>query len=277
MSETEPDYTIQEYRQELQTYMDCIKKRDFESANALSNRIMSNAWAFDKKSFGIFAFFQKQFAMIAISSPNKSKDSVSKSIISFSNHILTSSSNESYLKYIWSDFCLTFEEIRSYILSEQEIKYYELNPAITSNILKKLVKVLLDEKEILKYKRNKLLASILNETTRNASLYGIKEHDIRIFSLLQMIYYIYEYVDGTSTNDDFKDRIENELFPLIVGFESTLNNYSDNSVDDSLWNMIKIWRLYFIKFMESQESTNNLIINPKEVMLSQVSNREVIN
>ena len=276
-------YDEHEYWQEWQVYIDSIKKQDFHIANTLANRMMSNAWLFDKKKFGIMAFLQKQLAMIGLNAPNsESKNNIASLVLdnlhTISDHQVM---NDLDLKSAWNAFSKTFKETRDKFLQKQEIEYYKItNPEITASVIKKLGIMLLEEKEQLEYKQNGMLITILSEIARYAHIYGITEKEIRIWSLLEMISNIYEFVIMAPNDTDFKNRVQDEIYPLVDKFIFLMNNYSDEAINDYLWDMIKTWRFYFIKFTEYKSADSSIIVSGKEnyISITNKSNeKEVVN
>ena len=65
MIEESSNYDSKLYKQDLKIYLEAIKKKDFKTANIISNRIMTNAWVSDTQLYGITGFFLRRLALDA--------------------------------------------------------------------------------------------------------------------------------------------------------------------------------------------------------------------
>ena len=99
----------------------------------------------------------------------------------------------------------------------------------------------------------------MNEIGRLSKVNGLNAYEEHFVSLLRMIQKIDDYVKQTSPGNDFVKRSKKETIPLtekIITVYNSMNskNTQDDEIDDLLWILIKIWRVYFIKFMEVNQA-----------------------
>jgi len=255
------DYDVINFRYDLDAFGFCVKENDFKQANIFANRIMSNTFLFDKKDFGIIGHICKEIANDGIVAQQGKDEKLlleysekSQKVIGVIIKMLDSESLN--LKKIWSHYSAQQDSTNKLFMSEYEIKAYQKSDKDFSNkAIKKLMKILEENIVLLEYRSNDLYRGMLNELGRISKIYGLYDYDEHFTSLLRMMQKIDEYVKSTSTPNDFTTRSKKEIVLLtqeVISIYHLIdsNNKQEEKIDDLLWILIKIWRLFFIKFME---------------------------
>lgn len=257
MSEKSVTYDSELFKMDLKIFESAMKKKDFKTANIMANRIMSNAWVSDVQLYGIIGFFLRQLSIEALSSSNVNNSSAVNSILdqtsTFTDNILAQvSSEKNNLKELWISFGIAMEKSRKEILLEDEKNNYTMNLEYTNQTVQKVMQVLFTSKNILTYGSNNLIKGVLGEILRTAKAYGISTSNLHLSSLLVMIDRIDEYVGTTAIDKkDFETRMEKEVLPYIQQLEEVYaSNMNEEKVNHLLWDLIKTWRLYYVRFMD---------------------------
>lgn len=257
MNEKHGAYNSELFKMDLKIFENAMIKKDFKTANIMSNRIMSNAWISDAKFYGIIGFFLRQLSIEVLNSSRVDNDSAAKIILDQSSLFTTNvlgqvSSNKQNLKELWISFGIVMEKSRKSILLEDERNNYKMNIEYTSQTTEKVTQVLFASKNILTYRPNNLIKGVLEEILRTAKSFGINTSDLYILSVLTMIDCIDEYVRNTAIDkEDFEKRIEKEVIPYVNKLEELHNEKMEQEkTDNLLWDLIKTWRLYYVRFMD---------------------------
>ena len=170
------------------------------------------------------------------------------------------------MKNTWNKFSDHQDKIKILFMSSSESKAYQkTDKSLSNTIIKKLMSMLKEEIQILAYKPNNFFQGIINEIERLSKVNGLYAYDEHFISLLRMIQKIDDYVKQTSSGNDFKVRSRKETIQLTekmiqIYNEMDSKNQQEDKIDDLSWILIKIWRAYFIKFMEIGQVT----YTPKE-------------
>lgn len=262
MSEKSQTYDSELFKQDLSVYTKAIKRKDFKTANIISNRIMTNAWLSDAQFYGVTGFFLRQLSLDALISSNvDNPDAVKTNIDQTEKFVDTvlgqASSEKNSLKELWISFTVAIEKTRKTMLLDDERTSYEDNVEYTSATIHKVTKLLLTSREDLISASNNFIKGILNEIGRVSRIYGIKQTDLYLFSLLVMIDRIDEYVGTTALDkDDFENRIKKEVLPLIDQLNEVFSkDMNEDLVNKLMWDLIKNWRLYYVRFMEPRKTS----------------------
>jgi hypothetical protein len=255
------DYDKTNFRYDLDAYGFCVKENDFKQANIFANRIMSNAFLFDKKDFGIIGHIFKEIANDGIVAQQGKDEKLlleysekSQKVIGVVVKMLDSDSID--IKKIWSHYSAHQDSTNKLFNSEYEIKAYQKpDKAFSNKAIQKLMNLLEENITLLGYRSNDLYRGVLNETGRISKIYGLYDYDEHFTSLLRLMQKIDEYVKQTSNSNDFLPRSQKEIIPLTKEITSIYNsitpeNKQEEKIDNLLWILIKIWRLFFVKFME---------------------------
>lgn len=257
MSEKSATYDSELFKMDLKIFESAMKKKDFKTAIIMSNRIMSNAWVSDTQFYGIIGFFLRQLTMEALSSSNVNNSSAVDSMINqisiFTDNILAQvSSNKNNLKELWINFGIAIEKSRKETLPDAERDNYTTNIEYTNKTAQKVMELLFTSKDVLRYAYNNLIKGVLSEIFRVSKTYSISTPNLYLLSLLVMIDRIDEYVGMTTIDKkDFETRMEKEVIPYINQLEDVYANKMDEEkVNSLLWDLIKSWRVYYVRFME---------------------------
>lgn len=261
MSEDKAPYSKKIFRYDVDAYGVSIKEKDFIQANVFANRIMSNAAIFNEKTFGITGFILKEIASDGVNIQQSKDDELladfAKKSSKVVGSIITMLNNKRIdLKQLWLEYHQHQRTTHSTFMSKQEkATYLQLDEDFSSRMIHELVLILSENKNILKLRNNNFLKGILNEIGRVAKVHGLKRDDEQFASLLIMAQRIDEYIKQTQ-KDSYVSTITKELLPLIDEI-IMINNKTDRNevIDNVLWETIKIWRLYFLKYMEIRQPT----------------------
>lgn len=257
MSQKSDKYDETLFRQDFTVFNDAVKQNDFKTANIISNRIMTNAWFFDEKFFGITGFFLRQLTLDALSASNINDDAVKiikEQIKSFSDSILGQVSSKKFnLTELWAYYTATYEKCRHEFIPSDEKSIYTTELQFTHNVFIKILKILSDEKDKIIYPSNNLIKGVLNECSRVSRTYGIKTQDLYVLSLLIMIDRIDEYVGLTVVElKDFGPRAKIESLPLVEKLLNINNDITEEKTNEFLWSLIGEWRRDYVRFMDAR-------------------------
>jgi len=259
LSDNLQGYNEEIFRQDLDVFSDNIRNKDFRSGNILANRIMSNAYFFDEKYFGIIGFFLRQFAIDGlnfntinkIEGVNLIKDKTSEFVDKIKGQLNT----EKNLGQLWIAYSNIMMVTRPTYLVENERKYYKTELEFTNQIFEKIFKFLFKNLNELTYPTNNMLKGILNEIQRVMKTHGADKTKLYLLSIILMLERIDEYIGMTALDkDEFKRRVEKEIIPNVQKIESIVSRINDpeveGAVNEILWDLIKQWRTDFVKFLE---------------------------
>ncbi|AFS83147.1 hypothetical protein [Candidatus Nitrosopumilus sediminis] len=252
------DYDKVALKQDLNLFLNSIDSNDFRTGNIIGNRIMSNAYLFEKQNYAIMGYFLKQICIDALSLKNRSDpDSLSpitSALKTFvKDKIFIQLDTQENLHELWKDYNNTVTKTRNSFLPPKEKELYKVNPQFTNKAFKKIISLLLENRDSLKYPTNNFFKGMLNEMNRIGKIYGTSIKDQHVLAIITMLDRVDEYVGLTVIDyEDFESRIEKEILPLVNSFEEVAinKNLDENLVNKFLWKLISIWRFNFIKFME---------------------------
>lgn len=248
------------FLQDLDAYKSAIKKNDFELANTFSNRIMSNAHLFNEKDYGIIGFVLKEFAREGIIAKQLKDTSAPNTISTQIQSLLKKvdsglKSGDASTEEFWISYRNHLTQMRKSKLTSEELSAYAtLNQDFTKSVTVKVLEEFQKNLELLKYPTNNLFAGCISEISRTMDCSGLEDISFNTMCSFVMLARIYDYIRTTSTEQDFPTRIEKEMMPLVNNVLENINTLKNNPqnrvMNDVLWSLIKIWRLYFIKFAE---------------------------
>lgn len=258
------EYDKKFFLQDLEAFSLSMKKNDFNSANIFANRIMSNAYLFDKKYLGILGFFLRQIANEGIIMKRlnniEGEDVVSEKSKSFISIIKSLAQLDEYdFNELWVEFNNFIIKIRRYhLLEEEKSAYKEPNFNFTNASFKKIIIEFEKDKDTLLHASNNLIKGILNEMNRIGKTHGTAPNEQCLLCVVTMLDRVDEYIGITSTSEkDFEKRMTKHIIPLIEHFfkiKSTSTEYV-NDFNDYLWDLIKLWRSFYIQYMERAKAT----------------------
>lgn len=252
---------ISVFQQDLSAFSAAVKSKDFRESNIFANRIMSNAFLTETQDFGIVGFILKELSndgmLLQQSKNDTSFSDFIKTAQKFVSEIIVICKNNTVdLNKIWTLYGEMLIRNRDIFMSKNEvISYKRNNSKFSKKIIHKLLKVLETNKKILAYPSNNFFKGMLNELSRLIKNHSIDSSDAHFISLIIMMERIDQYVKNTSVVNEFPDRAKNEILPLtdkIIKLYNSITEKDDKSseIDTLLWELIGIWRLYFIEFME---------------------------
>jgi len=261
MAEEAGNYNQIIFRYDLDAYGISVKDKEFNEANIFANRIMSNAFLFDTKQYGLIAHILKEIAIDGIN-VQQSKDNQLLSEFSQKSSKVVGSimkmleQSKIDIDELWSIYSDHQKSTRTMFMSKSEkMAYVKPNSKFSKEAIRNLMNILENDKGLLQYRTNELIRGILNETGRFSKVHSLEKADERFIALMRLLQRIDEYVKETSLGNDFTERSNKEIAPLVSEIlqmykSMTVNDTKGEDIDNLLWKMIKIWRLYYIRFME---------------------------
>ncbi|WP_268542001.1 hypothetical protein [Candidatus Nitrosotenuis cloacae] len=261
-AKNESSYSKTIFLEDFNAYLAAAKVKDFREANIFANRIMSNAYLFDSKNYGLMGFVLKEIANDG-TLVQQSKDSqlltefskqTSKYLEKLSALANKDSTNLNELWEVFSDSLLMNRD--SFMTKNEKVAYKKTNVEFSNQSIIKLLQILKENKNLITYPYNNLFKGFLNEIGRYVKNHGLSIQDAHMVTLFMMISRIDEYVKGTTLLQEFPDRAKKEILPslekVLIVAEKTATTKNEDGIDDLLWELIKKWRLYFLQFMEIQ-------------------------
>lgn len=260
MSNKSTEYNDKVFQYDLDAYGISVKDKDFKESNIFSNRIMSNAYLFDKQIYGIIGFILKEVAEDGLNIQQRDPKAVSeylKQSLKIVGSIITMlKQNEVSIEELWNMYSEQQLSTHSMFMSKNErAAYPKLEKDFSTNIIKKLLEILEENKPFLFDKRNNFLKGILNEIGRVSKTHGLTRNDEHFVSLLRMLHRVDEYVKASSSNLEFIKRSKEEILPFVDEILLLYKSISDENpkekeIDLLLWKIIGVWRLSFIKYLD---------------------------
>lgn len=258
MSKT--DYYLKEvFPQDLDAYGISLKEKDFKWSNIFANRIMSNSFLFDNKECGIVGHVLKEIASDGLTLQEKDSSiladysQLSRKVVG--GIITTLEKNQFTLDHLWELYSNQQQSTNKMFQSEIEQKaYISYNEAFSIAFIDNLINLLEKNIDVLLETNNNFFKGILTETARISKVHSISKEQERFLSLFRAINRIDDYNKTVSKGAAYVKISKNQIIPLVNKIiEIYRNKNNDNfksQIDDLLWEMIKIWRFYFIKYLE---------------------------
>lgn len=254
-------YLKEGFPEDLDAYGIAIKEKDFKWANIFANRIMSNSYLFDQKETGIIGHVLKEIASDGINlqqkkDPKQLSDYSQKSRHVVGGIITMLEKNQIDCDEVWQLYNNHQKATNKMFQSEiEQTAYPKTNEVFSISIIDKLIELLEKHSDILLEPQNNLFKGILNEAGRISKVYGLSKEEEHFVSLLRGITRIDDYIKAISKGSSFVAKSEEQIIPLVkkiieLNHNRKENNYEKDDIDNLLWEMIKIWRFYFIKYME---------------------------
>lgn len=247
------------FEQDLGAYKSAVNRGDFELANTFANRMMSNAYMFDEKEIGIIGLILKEMSREGMIAKQVKDKSAPNTVITQTQNTIKKIEDQIKIKKfdldeIWKGFSNLLVTTRKSKLNQDEnVAYSNLNLEFTEFACEKMTKEFSDNLQLLDYPSNNLFGGVLTELGRIMDCHGIEKNSLQTMLILTMLNRLYEYIRFT-TNDDLDKRVQDEFIPHVTKaldyLKSNKNETESMEINNILWDLIKIWRIYFIKFTE---------------------------
>jgi hypothetical protein len=246
-------------QEELNIANALLTDEDFHNLNIVGNRIMENClFANDYRLF-LPGFFLKELALIYNRIFTNSKavafqtaKTLGQKFIDKVSEILEKEIDENLL---WEEFHIFRIKMRNYTKSESEKKFYTDNHEVSETALKYLMSYLKEKESYLYVKYNQFFNAILNILDRTFRAHSGDLKLTLIFSYFKMLerlyeYLIVEYFDGEEINVEGLKKILSPfleyLYTIIIVKEIDTKKF-----DEMLWQIVKLWRDYYIYFVNA--------------------------
>lgn len=282
MSKT--NYYLKEvFLQDLDAYGISIKEKDFKWSNIFANRIMSNSFLFDNKECGMIGHVLKEIASDGLTLQQKDPSlladysQISRKVVG--GIITRLEKNQFTLDHLWELYSNQQQSTNKMFQSEIEQKaYISPNEAFSTAVIDNLINLLEKNIDVLLETDNYFFKGILNETGRISKVYSISKEQERFLSLFRAIHRIDDYNKMISKGTAYVKISEDQIIPLVNKIiEIYRNKNNDNfksQIDDLLWEMIKIWRFNFIKYLEA--STPSFSVREEKVYSEEEEESELV-
>ena len=280
----ENNYFESVFHLEVDGFGIALKERDFKWANILANRIMSNAYVFENKSCGIVGHVFKEIASDGLVLHQRDPDS---SIVSeYADHskkvvggiIKMLEKHEIDLNQLWELYHIQQTATNKMFQAkiEQDI-YLKTNNEYSSIFIQNLLEILESNLSVFVEEKNNFIKGFLNEAGRLSKVHGLSLEDEQFLSLFRALDRIDDYNKSIFKGYGYAQVTKKETLPLlnrIIEISKNRNN-SQKAIDDLLWEMIKIWRFDFIKYLEVRIPTYS--VRDEKLLSEEDEDTELIN
>lgn len=250
-------------RSDIEASIKSFKNDDFENMNIFANRSMANAIFGENKKLILPGFFMKELTAIfgtleARGGKEQTAFSTAKAMgVKYVNSLSKFLSEEDFKESeLWLEFHRLNEELRKFLVIKYEEETYKENTGFTRHAFEWLIGYLENKKETLFNPRNLLLKGVLNEMDRVFRVHSGTLLDTYVLSLVRALDRYYDYcrmayrkIDGTLD----EDRIKSQVFPYIEKIRNLFSSTTEpeaSIVTETLWELVKAWREFFIEYME---------------------------
>jgi len=252
------DSVYRAIKEDVKAALEAFKNDSFDNMNIFANRMMANAIFDTNKKLILPGFLLKDVSFIFGSLKIREKPtafSTAKShgfkYIEEVDKLITGSFDEDQL---WKGFHDFNRNIRKFVMNDFEEKSYSENIEFTRKAFLWLLDYINKEKGALFDSHNLFLKGILNEMDRIFRVHSGELADTFVVSLIRALDRYYDYfrlihtIPGKGID---VEKVEKEIFPFIDKISNIYTQKKDVSeVDDVLWELVKGWREFFIRYME---------------------------
>jgi len=257
----EHNYYNDVFSQEVDGFGIALKEKDFRWANILANRIMSNSFAFENKDCGIVGHVFKEISSDGLVVQQKNPDSsLIADYANFSKKVVGGvvkmlEKNQIDLNQLWELYHTQQHATNKMFQSKiEKAAYLNPNPEYSSIFIQNLLLLLESNISLFADPKTNLLKGFLNETGRISKVHSLSLDDEHFVSLFRALDRIDDYNKSIFKGKDFAKTAQEEIIPLVKRiFEISKTRNEDSfktNINNLLWDMIKIWRFDFIKYME---------------------------
>lgn len=263
---------------ELDISIELLDKENFDQLNIIGNRIMENCLFSEDYRLYLPGLFVKEIALSynKIFSSREAKAFHSAKIIGkdYLKNLLKNIKSELNEELIWTEYHLFTVKILQYLRDDYENNLYTDNIEFSKSVIWNLMKFLQKNEEYLYLKYNQLFGGIINILDRvfrvHSGTLGITMIKL-YFKMLDRLYdyLILKYFDK---EDIDKDKLKEEIEPYIAYLYKieNLDRINISEFNRNLWEIIKLWRIYYIRYRDSistiykQPSSRRVIQLPEE-------------
>jgi len=258
-------YDMAIFQQDLKAARNALEKDDLENMNILGNRVMSNCHIFNEKRYFLVGFLLKDMAATLLPLKNSKVPKAASTARALTAGVFRKLSD--YAKGdiqsadLWKEYHEFSNKVRPFILLEfEEGAYGGDSSNFTHESIQLLLKKLEDNKDRLLEPNCILLKGMINEISRLHKAHGSKLHDEFAAALIVMLDRCYDYIAQISeTKEIFENNIKNVIHAHLGECLRILKESEEKGgiwqqqIDDELFALVKIWREYFLFYMEKGE------------------------
>jgi len=251
---------FQVIRQDIKTALIAFEDDNFDDMNIFANRSMANAIFGNHKKLILPGFFLKDIAIIYRDLKSRKEPTAfstakavcSKYIKLLEEHIEDFSFDE---KQLWEEFFKLFIDLREFRMNKYEYETHFEDLIFSRDAVKWLIEFLGNNREVLLELHSLLLRGIINEMDRIIRVHSGDLIEIYALSLITALdrFYAYFRIAYVAEEGIDKETLKKTLFSYIEKIQSLLTG-SEVQVSDVmivLWDLVKDWREFFIRYMES--------------------------
>ncbi|KKN58637.1 hypothetical protein LCGC14_0550040 [marine sediment metagenome] len=272
----------------LQDFKYCIKafeKDNFNLMNIAANRLMENSIFLENEEIFLISAILKDMAndyegIIAknINILNSSKV-IGKKMIAM---IKANFNSEIDITKLWEEFQTFTENINEFHKDELESEVYSRNIEFTSITFKKILKLLEENKEILKKKHNTLFNGILGVMIRIMKNHSCTLKETMVYLYFKTFSLLYNYVLEKNYNqnereikeEDYKEYIEKHVNFIIKHYFN--NNIDFKKFNSELWLIGKKYRQLYLLYNRPKTTITGIpIISSQKIIKTEKKNEEI--
>ncbi len=258
--------------QDIDAAVEALNEEDFENLNIFANRIMSNAILGDERKFALPGFFLKDIYVLLGSLKVKTATAPFSSIMSlakgYAKRLQEETTEDAFTEGdLWSEYYKLLESLRHFTLTEAEEKAYKDSPVFTHDAFQWLISYLGNNKDTLLHSKNQLLRGINNEMSRLYRCHGGEISELYAISLVTALGRCDDYVKIIARDSAEYEKLTKEMtLPLTERLIAVLksNPPVSQDVNELLWELIKQWRQFFLKYMETRRASIELVSEPEK-------------
>jgi len=252
-------YDFKAFRQDLLASIKALEEEDFRNMNIYSNRIMGNAIFGDNGKLALPGFFLKEIALVVGNiktlKPTAPFSTAKTLATKYTNELFKQTNQPNFNEIdLWTQYHEFLNEIRKFTMDSLEEKAYTSpNQSFTREAFDWLISFLDKHKDILNSPKNLLLKGIINEMNRLYKVHGVQLIDIYSMSLITALSRCNDYIEISARSEsDFEKKVKTEILPYVEKTVLILRQKPPDIhlVNDLLWTLIRVWREYFIQYME---------------------------
>ncbi len=183
---------------------------------------------------------------------------------------------------LWEEFQTFTENINEFHKDELESEVYSRNIEFTSITFKKILKLLEENKEILKKKHNTLFNGILGVMIRIMKNHSCTLKETMVYLYFKTFSLLYNYVLEKNYNqnereikeEDYKEYIEKHVNFIIKHYFN--NNIDFKKFNSELWLIGKKYRQLYLLYNRPKTTITGIpIISSQKIIKTEKKNEEI--
>lgn len=261
--------------QELDICIELLEKENFDTLNIIANRIMENCLFSKDHLIFLPGLFIKEITLVfsKIFSSKEAKAFHSSKIIGkdYINSLKEKFKSEINEELIWTEYHLFLVKILQYFRYEYENKLYTDNIEFSKSVAKSIINYLCKNEEVLYLKYNQFFSGIVNVLDRVFRVHSGTVEVTMIITYLKMFDRLYDYLILKYFEEESidKEKLKEEINPYLK-YLYKIGNFEEldfKEYNQNLWEIVKKWREYYIKYRNSVATIYQQIPQQKIIKL----------